>query len=414
MKGSQGQHAQSVVFVPVQIYTNQSFLERWHQWVHLQVGKMFRRDPDRIMDTAQQIRQRLLSKDLIGRWFYKHLTEDLVDRVQAERMLGRTDLIYLSALKPVHGHRTDKNSLWAIADLLAFAKFDLERFYYTPQGHTIDSDRVLELIGYPAGKYEPLASLYRQGRLVPSEFTEHQCTNRQKCVECFRGRESLKKRKVSLVHRWDSPESVAEASKLRWNDAQVVPFLRHWHKSNMIYFVPEYIMRRSINGKPPQGIDAGLLAYVMKFIRNTVINEFKNMSRYDDTSRMVFNAGRCPEIGDAEAVAFESEDGVSEDKQQRIIIDSRSISGYQKSEHRLDLQDIIHSSGLDAEELDVILKIDLHEVTVRDYAESIGYSVQKVHRIRTSAMQKMRFVACGVSETPYEYESDNSENILFS
>ncbi len=393
VKGSQGQSAHSVVFVPVGIYTNQSFLVRWHQWIHKQVAQMFRRDPDRILDTAQQIRQRLLAKDLIGRWFFKHLTADLVDRVQAEKMLGRSDLVFLSSIKPVSGHRSDPDSLWSITDILSFAKFDMDRYYYTPQSHTVDSDRILELIGYPPGKYEPLASLYRQGRVVPSEFTEHQCQGRKSCPECARGRESLKKRGVSLVHRWDSPESAPEAAKIRWNDSQVAPFLRHWRKSNMIHAVPDYIMRRSVNGKPAQGVDAGLLAYVLKFIRNTVINEFKLMSRHDDTSRMVYNKGMCPEVGDSESVAFEAEDSSSEDKQQRIIVDSNSSSLYRSTENRMDVLDLIASSGLDEEEKDVILNVDLREVTVSQYADSVGRSVQKIHRTRNSAMRKLKDAA---------------------
>jgi RNA polymerase sigma factor (sigma-70 family) len=423
MKGSQGQAAQpSVVFVPVGIYTNQSFLVRWHQWIHKQVAQMFRRDQGRVMDTAQQIRQRFLSKDLIGRWFFKHLIDDLVDKEQAELMLGRNDLSFLSSIKPVHGHRSDyggngnpnspwskkfgprsnynqdgnPGSLWSIKDILSFAKFDMERYYYTPQNHTIDSDKVLELLGYPAGKYEPLASLYRQGRLVPAEFTEHECPGRKDCQECVRGRESLKKRKVSLVHRWDAPESAPEAAKLRWNDSQVTPFLRQWKKSNMIYAVPEYIMRKSVNGKPPQGIDAGLLAYALKFIRNTVINEFKLMSRHDDTSRMIYNNGMCPEHSDSVAVAFEAEEG-SDDKQQMIVVDPSSSAAFHDSEVRTDILDLIALSGLSDEETEVILEIDLRELTVRQYAESVGKSVQRVHKTRTSAMDKLRAAASSLS-----------------
>ena len=248
----------------VAIPTSGSFVQQWDKWIWKTAAKHFVRDHDRIPDAAGEAILRLLAKDTIGRWFYKHETSGLVDRPEAERMLGGAKIMFISQLSPVEGRRGDPNSLWKISDILAYAKFDYERFYYSIQKHTIDSTKMLRLLGYgsmgPNGKWQVtpkdvsiLESLYRQGRLKPAELTEHECTatfeprrstdgncvepgcgkkhfsrgycnvhygrfRKTKCAGCDHGRKLLASRGLSLTHRWGSAGSFQAALKLRWND----------------------------------------------------------------------------------------------------------------------------------------------------------------------------------------------------
>src|SRR5690606_16245347 len=114
------------LYAPVAIPTNQHFLEKWHAWIYSKVSKRFKRDKSRINDTAQDIRYRLLAKDFIGRWFYKHLTQDLVDQKQAEKILGLEEgaIVFIGNI-PVANNvkRSDSTALWRIEDLLNYALF---------------------------------------------------------------------------------------------------------------------------------------------------------------------------------------------------------------------------------------------------------------------------------------------------
>ncbi len=243
--------------VPIAIPTNQSFLTQWYPWTAGKVARHFKRDKERCQDTAQNVRLRLLSKNFIGRWFYKHLTDELVDKAQAEHILGgKVPLAYIGSVQPVYGRRSslkgygkdqrvkpnspeeqpNDTTIWRVSDLLGFAKFDYERYFYSIQNHTIDSSRVLRLLGYDADNFSALESLYRQGKLKPSELTDHECqefvrsiekrgdqcgvndcnkkhyslgycsnhyhmSRVRSCSACEHGRELLRQRGVSLAHR---------------------------------------------------------------------------------------------------------------------------------------------------------------------------------------------------------------------
>src|SRR5580704_14284284 len=126
---------------PIHIPTNQSFLKQWYPWTAGKVARHFRRDKERCHDTTQNVRVRLLSKNFISRWFYKHLTDELVNKEQAELMLGGRSITHVGSINPVYGRCSPKKeldtSIWKISDLLVFAKFDYDRYFYSMQGHTI-------------------------------------------------------------------------------------------------------------------------------------------------------------------------------------------------------------------------------------------------------------------------------------
>lgn len=380
-------------FVGVSIPTNQSFLKQWHSWIHMKVGRQYKRDKDRMFDTVQAVRLRLLSKDFVGRWFYKHLTGELVDKLQAEKILGGMKITFIGTLNPVEGDRTDDNSLWLISDLLKFAKFDYDRYYYSIQDHTIDSAHVLELLGYPKDKFTVLQSMYRQGRLQPAELTEHQCDRQGKkgmkprsCVGCLQGVALLRARKLSLADDWGDPAVAGAVAKLRWNDSQLRPFLRSWQRSNLVKCTPLYIMRRGAN----QGIDAGLLKYAEFVINHEVCNDFKRMARTYDMSGMVFNKGLSPETSDEDTIAWESDE--TDEAPQRVFRDLNSSNRVKDFETRRDLEAIISSSILSEEEEETVRGVSLSELTVRQFSTQVKRPIQRVHRVLASAMRKMRGV----------------------
>lgn len=394
------QHA----YVSIVIPTNQSFLKDQYAWTHGKVARHFKRDKERVFDTAQNVRVRLLSKDFIGRWFFKHLTDELVDRAQAERMLGGVAITFVGQLptadipnascqNPACARRRARDlgcvrscpqSLWRVRDILAFAKFDHERYYYSIQGHTIDSAKVLKLLGYPEDQYTLLQSMYRQNRLRPAELTEHDCSG-GKCVECDHGRSLLAQRRLSLAHNWGDPAVAQAAAKLRWNDRQLRPFLREWRRTNMVRTTPLYVMRTD----KKLDVNAGLYKYAETVIDNEVVNDFKRMSRADDMHAMVFNNGQSPEHSDSDTVAWESDDS-TEDGKVRVLRDTSSLTKFSEAEDRHDLERLTGACDLSDEETSVIAQVDLGEMSVREFADQVGKPIQKVHRVRQSALRKLR------------------------
>jgi len=370
----------------VPIHSNQSFVVQWHNWIHKQVSRHFKHGKDRIQDTVQDVIARLLHKDFIGRWFFKHLRDEFVDRGEAERMLGGVSLSTPRRnIKPFDGKCSDLDSLWRVGDVLSFAGFDFDRYYYTPQNHTIDSDRFLQLLGYPEGDYNPLKSMWRQGRIRPSEFTDHSCKP-DDCSECKKGLEYLRARKVSLssCHDWSSPESRYHAQRMRWNDSQVSPFLRNWRGMNMISTTPRHIIRLS----PNRGVDAGLLSYAQKVIDNHVVNCFKRMTRWDDMSIHTFNKGVSPEFSDSESVADDGED--EDENRVRVIRDTSASKGFVEYESQHDALKVCDSDVLTDAERRVLIDVDLSDRSVKEYADSIGSRSHSINKTRNNAITKLR------------------------
>lgn len=418
------------------IPTNQSFLQQWHQWVHQKVARHFKRDRDRISDTAQNVRLRLLSKDFIGRWFFKHLSHEVVDLSQAQLILGGRPITFISSVSPVSGPRSCAKcqsgkghdladpkdmcmSLWKIADLLTFAKFDYRRYYYSVQGHTISSEDVLALLGEPPDRLGVLESLYRQGRLRPSELTEHECTDlplkapavrsavcsvpgcgrkhfsrgfcsrcygkqtSTKCLGCEHGRKLLRDRGISLASRWGDPAVAPAVRKLRWNDRQLKEFLRGYKDTNGVKCPPRYVVRNTAHG-----IDAGLLRYAEMVIDHEVVNDFKRIARADDTGITVFNNGLSPEMSDVETVGWESDE--TEEGVQRVIKDSGSLNKFKDAEIGMDLKSILDSCGLDSDESKAVLSIDMEETSTRDYAKAQKIPLQKAQKSHASALKKLK------------------------
>jgi hypothetical protein len=422
--------------MPVEIPTNNMFLEQWHQWILKKVSDRYTRDKDRVFDAAQDVRYRLLSKNFIGRWFFKHLTEELVDLTQANRILGGTQLKFIGSIKPVSGDRSSPDSLWKIEDILKYAKFDYTRYFYTIQNHTINSDAVIRLLGYPEGSYSVLASLYRQGRIKPSEFTEHvcfesdddehikgdgckfhgsdgsKCTKKHfsrgfcsahykisravRCPTCEKGRLSLNSRGISLRADWSDPALAKQLSKLRWNDSQLQPFLRNWQHTNLVKETPAYIMR-PVESDKLVGIDAGLLKYAAIVIEHEVINGFKRISRGDDMSLNVFNNGLSPEFGDSETIVLEHEEPDEFVVHQCVFKDNESLSKYSGVENKNDLLKLINMSHLSSDEIEAISVLELNEITVKDYALIKNKTPQSVNRIRATAISKLRDSVSGLS-----------------
>jgi DNA-directed RNA polymerase specialized sigma24 family protein len=411
---------------PIAIPTNQSFLKQWYHWTAGKVARHFKRDKERCQDTAQNVRLRLLSKNFIGRWFYKHLTDELVDKKQAELILGGVMLAYIGAVTPVYGKRSWKpeldTSIWRVSDLLDFAKFDYERYFYSVQNHTIDSTKVLRLLGYKPNDFGALESLYRQGKLKPAELTEHECqeiiesipkrgdtcgygdctrkhyamgycsnhyhfSRVRACTVCEHGRELLRSRGLSLSHRWSSADVADAVRKLRWNDSQLKPFLRDWRGKNLVKSSPLYIMRRD----PKQGIDAGLLKYAEMVIDHEVVNDFKRMGRAEDLSTMVLNNGMSPEYSDSETVAWDSDEKDDDPSSiQRVIRDCGALSKFAQAEGWHDVRRLVEAADLTDEEADVLVSVDLGDMSVRQYSEKTEIPVARVHRIIANAHRKLQ------------------------
>jgi hypothetical protein len=419
----------------VLIPTDVEFLNAYQNWVYGEVSKNYKRNKERIIDTVQVVTVRLLAKNFIARWFYKHLTDDLVDREQAIKMLGGSAFIFSSAksqIQPIRGNRVRSlnsalsahdTSLWRVSDLLEYAKFDFKRYFYSPQNHTIDSDKMLHLLGYEPGKYSSLQAMYRTKRLLPSEFTEHLgCTGLDKCSECARGKVSLYNRRLSLTHDWNDPSVAHAASKLRWNDRQVKDYLRCFRNTNIIKCVPDYVLRpdpRSvidsyvvyhpktlhISEKSPTpiehriSINAGLLAYAAKLINNEVINDFKRITRTDDMGISLFNNGVSPEFGNDSVVAYTSSSAEENEHPEFEFLDASAQSQFSMFENHRDLRAIADSCQFDNETIDILNKIELGGMSVADYSDLTGVTISKIHRIRAHIMKELRIKASLVKET---------------
>lgn len=425
-------------YVAVTIPTASEFLVQWHDWVAWKISKHFKRNQERIPDTAQRARLRLLQKEFVSRWFFKHLRNDLVDLAQASEILDGAKIKFIGSIQPVFGDRSSENSLWRIQDLLDYAKFDYERYFYSPQGHTIDSNKFLRLLGYGTrdpntgiwkispSDYGVLESLYRQGRVKPAELTEHDCTEvfvdgecRDRCSipgcvkehfsrgycsthyhvakvhtcqDCEDGREALSKAGISLNKRWTTIEVAIIISKLRWNDKQLIPFLRKWKRKNIIKGPPKYIMR------PPSDatIEAGLKQYAYLIIHNDMVNTMKGITKSDE---LVCDGRLDPESQNEEIIGWDSS-GESEDHPTRIIIDQTASENFRNCDRRFDLMKIIKKAHLSDEESRFIEQVDISEVPATDVAMAYNIPVSRVHRIRSMAISKMKYAAdsIGISE----------------
>lgn len=420
-----------MIYHRVSIPTGAEFLTGWNHWIQGKVSEKFKRNKDRVPDTVQIVIVRLLAKDFIGRWLYKHLQDDLVDRDQAIKMLGGSSFIFSSAksqILPVCGNRirsidpvfvAKDTSLWRIKDLLAYAKFDFDRYYYSPQNHTIDSDKMLYLLGYEPKQYGALQAMYRTKRLLPAEFTEHAgCLGLDKnCPECARGRASLYNKHLSLAHNWNDPSVARAVSKLRWNDKQVHGYLRWFRNMNMIKDIPSYIMRHdprvSIESdvtfdltpyddlskglRTRISITAGLLKYANMLIDNEVINVFKKAARTDDMAISLFNNGASPELGNESVIGYDpstEEDGHGD----LTFLDPSAQSQFSVFENARDFDSIINSCQFSEEEMDILNKVELDEMSVKDYSNLTGVAVARIHRIRSSIGKQLRDKASSVKE----------------
>ena len=439
-----------VPYGTVTIPDDRWFLKQWFAWICGKVRKRFKRDHDRIPDTTQRVCTRLLQKEFTARWFYKHLHEDLVTRTEAEYMLGHghkydtprtkkgkvithrfVQLVLVSekVIGPAVGLKTDPNSLWRVSDVLAFGKFDFERYFYSMQSHTIDSDRMLRLLGHAPGEYWKLQSLWRQDKILPAELTEHECPRGRPsregdrtgnkpppstCPECSRGLALLRSKGISLAQSpetpgWKHPRGpngeeydvlnpaltpamVEHIRKMRWNDSQLADFLRRCQGKNMVYHQPRAIVRPISPDGKLHGIDAGLLKYADRIVENEVINDFKHLGRTDDMTRMVYNNGVSPETSDSDVVAYDTD---SEEGSQQVVCDPDAAMEFRVVEHRSDITSLLGEAALSDEESDVVSAIDLFEMSVRDYSKREGVPVQRVHRIRASALRKLRAARVG-------------------
>jgi hypothetical protein len=124
-------------------------------------------------------------------------------------------------------------------------------------------------------------------------------------------------------------------------------------------------------------------------IDHEVVNDFKRISRADDTSIGVFNKGMSPELGNEETVAWEApEDG--EEKSDLIIRDTTSMRAFGEFEKYRDLYKLISMSELTSEESEVLQGTDLAEISVRSYAKNKGVPISQINKIRESALGKIR------------------------
>lgn len=416
-------------YVRVEIPTTSEFLAKWHAWIHGKVSAHYKRDKERIPDTAQRVRLRLLSKDFISRWFFKHLTNDLVDLAGAIQITGNKFINYSTAISPVHGDRYNESSIWRISDLLKHSKFDYERYFYSIQNHTIETDKFLRLMGVGSqnqnggweisdSDYTTLQSLYRQGRVKPAEFTEHKCSgthtfsksenglctvpgcsnkhlsrglcrvhyrearNSNTCNECAKGRASLTQKGISLFSKWSDPNVRAQVLKLRWNDSQLTPFLREWKKSNVVKGIPRYIMRLPKEAT----IDAGLLKYANMVIDHDVYNHFKSMGKSDDISYLTIDV-KSESTSTQDKMHWECDDDSSKTL---VFIDTCASNAFSESEHKNDLFALLNRANLTDLEKIIITMVDLEEVPISDVSAKVGVPTSRVNKIRTSVIDKLR------------------------
>lgn len=352
---------------PVSIPTSNGFVKQYNRWIYQRVSVHFKRNKDRIPDVAQDAIVRLLSKDFIGRWFFKHLSDDLVDRAQAERIYGKS-LSGSRTCSPIYGSSRDPNSLWKIRDVLSACDFDYNSYYYSPQNHTIPTSKVLELLG--ESNVSILESLYRQGRLLPSGFTEHDHDheNKLKCSICLHEKQKLLRSGLSLNMRWsDNPEA---AMQLRWNDSQLSSLLRSYKGRNSISGIPMHIMRPA----GQMSVDAGLLKYASMIISNCVYNTFKSMGRRQDLEM----------YADSTSTSEDNPMDIETIQNKSSIPPSGAfdpIPGFSDAETYYDLSRLMEISGLSDDESTAVMMID---------GPPSSHSPSQLSKLRNSAISKMR------------------------
>jgi hypothetical protein len=122
------------------------------------------------------------------------------------------------------------------------------------------------------------------------------------------------------------------------------------------------------------------------------VNDFKRMSRAEDLSTMVLNNGVGPEYSDKETVAWDSDDKEKEDPGsiQRVIRDCSALSKFTQAEGWHDVRRLVEAADLSPEESDAMVSIDLGDMSVRQYSDKTEIPVPRVHRLLTSAHDKLK------------------------
>jgi hypothetical protein len=362
----------------IDIHSTSTFLCQWHMWVEGQVRRLFKRDHERVMDMTQNVRVRILQKDVISRWFLKHMTGELVVRSEAERMLGKSlSHATYADLKPVRGKKSDPESVWLVSDILNHAKFDRESYFYCIQDHLIDSDTVLSLLGYEPGRYSALQSLVRSGKLLPSDFTDHTCSKDESCPDCQMGRQALFEKGLSLSQDWNKSKHAAD---LRWNDSQLRPYLRNWNGRNRIFAIPSFIVRDTNDG-----VTAGLLKYVSIIINNEVTNQFKTIRRNEESS-----CGVGVEHSTSDLVTISTSE---EDLNEVIFKDPESLRPFEDLDSKRDVKALMAVIDLTDQELDVLNKVQFGEHSSNSYAKASGLNAPRVGRILNMVVNKFAQVS---------------------
>jgi hypothetical protein len=197
---------------------------------------------------------------------------------------------------------------------------------------------------------------------------------------------------VSLADDWGLPGVAAQVKKLRWNDSQLRPFLRDWRRANTIKGVPDYIMRPAGD----IGIDAGLLKYAEKIIYNTVVNDFKSFTRSDDLSMLVLDGRKNPEFSDGEMLAWEGDE--DNETSIKVVRDLAAHMEYRSYEISKDINTLVSSAPLTANERKVLDQVDFNDRSIRDVAEDLGLSAVRVNKIRQNAIDKMSLKDISMSD----------------
>lgn len=381
----------------VKIPSTRDFISTWNNWIIGKVNKQFKRNKDRVPDFIQEVYIRLLQKNFVERWFYKYLTDEYVNEEQVCKILGISKGEAPKGFHPSIVGENKQDSLWKISDILKSTNFCHESYFYSPQNHTIPTSKVLKLLGHKDDEFGALESLYRQGRLYPSELTEHDCkrnrtitnnsdissSHKGECHLCEKGKASLKKNGLSLANRWvDNPK---EALKLRWNDSQLAPLIKSYRRKSWIKTIPDYIIRFK-----DHNIQAGLLKYAEILISNSVRNKFKSMKNREDVEEFALQNSKAPEFSNNDLFSLEVNE---DDEVKRVLVDTNSTTPFASVEMEIDINALMSLARLSSQEIQVVQSISLREQNIQDYSRQTGMPVQTIQEIHDDSLNKLRKAA---------------------
>ncbi len=302
----------------ITIPTTSEFVVENSKWITSHVSKKFKREKSRILDFKQMVILRMLKKDFVSRWFFKHLAADEhTTLTEINKMFGY-NVSLINTINPVEGDRNDNNSVWKIGDILKYKNYCHSRQFYSIMNNRVSSKVLLTNMGYNCTNFNTLRDKTFSGEITPFILKK-----KTKSISVDDAIQKLIEMGLTSDANWESPALCECALSLKWDDTFLKPYVGSEYG---ILHTPRFIVRNY-----ERGIKEGFLKYAQFVIEHAINNQFTRMKTREDTESTFFSYSKM-EAGNRISMRDASESH-NESKNEVIDLKSSSITGLCEALH---------------------------------------------------------------------------------